>query len=125
MRCSDLAKLAAVTFIAGCAPVAAPPLDGSYRLAGIDGAPIAGTANLQIDGATLSGHGPCNRFHAQNLSQWPQIDLTAIASTRRLCVQDGGEAAFLAALGQVETARRTRDVLTLSGPDHILRFTAE
>lgn len=124
MRCSDLAKLVAVAALAGCTSQAAPQFDGSYRLTAIDGKPIPGAASLQIAGNALSGQGPCNLYRGRNLSDWPAVDISAIASTRRYCVQEGGEALFLKAMGQIDTARLSGDGLTLSGPDHVLHFTA-
>ncbi|MFD1797692.1 META domain-containing protein [Paracoccus aurantiacus] len=97
--------------------------NGSYRLIDIDGSPIPGTATLQISDSRLSGTGPCNAYTAQNSADWPVVDLPAIASTRRACLIEGGEARFLDALGQVTSATRSAGTLTLRGPDHVLRFS--
>ncbi|WBU64500.1 META domain-containing protein [Paracoccus aerodenitrificans] len=99
--------------------------DGTYRLADIDGQPITGSATLMVDGSQISGMGPCNAYRSENLAEWPQIQLTAVAATKRLCLVEGGEQKYLTALAQVSEGRREAEELILSGPDHILRFTAE
>ncbi|TKW68637.1 MAG: META domain-containing protein [Paracoccus denitrificans] len=131
MKYSSLAACAgAVLIMAGCATDQGPAapgatFDGTYRLVSIDSNAIPGSADLTIDGQAIHGQGPCNLYNAQNNANWPQISLTAIASTRRACRIEGGEAAFLAALGQVSQASRTGNTLELSGPVHRLRFTVE
>lgn len=118
------AAILGVMVMAACAQEA-PGLDGSYRLADIDGAAIPGTATLVIAGDRISGQGPCNAYHGQNRAAWPAVDLSAIAMTRRACITEGDEGAFHAALGQVTAAQRSGDALVLTGPDHSLRFTVE
>ncbi len=124
MRFSSLAAIAGVTLMAACAQDA-PGMDGSYRLLDIDGAAIPGTATMQIAGKAISGQGPCNSYRTENRAEWPAADLMPVISTRRACITEGGEGAFLTALGQVTTATRTDAGLTLTGADHSLRFSAE
>lgn len=131
MKFSRIAAISGVVLaMAGCTTDQGPagPLasfDGTYRLVTIDGNAIPGSANLTIDGQAIHGQGPCNLYNAQNSANWPQMSLTAIASTRRACVIEGGEAAFLAALGQVTQASRRGDTLDLTGPTHSMRFTVK
>lgn len=121
---SKAAAIAGVMLMAACAQDA-PGMDGSYQLLDIDGAAIPGTATMTIAGKAISGQGPCNSYHTENRAAWPAVDLSPIASTRRACITEGGEGAFHAALGQVTAAERNADGLTLTGPDHTLRFSAE
>ena len=83
---------------------AGPGFDGTYTLREIVGVPIAGTADLTIAGQAVSGQGPCNLYHTTNRADWPAVDLAPIATTRRACLIEGGEAAFLAALAQMPPA---------------------
>ena len=64
-------------------------------------------------------------YNAQNRAAWPAVDLSPIASTRRACITEGGEAGYFTALGQTNMAQRSGDMLVLSGPQYTLRFTAE
>ena len=124
MRFSSLAAIAGVMLMAACAQDA-PGMDGSYRLLDIDGAAIPGTATMQIAGKAISGQGPCNAYNAQNSAAWPAVALSPIASTRRACITEGGEAGYFAALGQTNMAQRSGDMLVLSGPQYTMRFIAE
>lgn len=119
-----MAAISGVMLMAACGQDA-PGMDGSYRLLEIDGAAIPGTATMNIDGKAISGQGPCNAYRTENRAEWPAVQLAPIAATRRACITEGGEGAFHAALGQVTAAERTADGLTLTGPEHSLRFSAE
>lgn len=101
----------------------AADLQGSFNLVDIDGAPITGSATLEIEGARLGGQGPCNVYGADNMAEWPAVDLGPIAVTRRACIDMTGEAIFLNALEQVDKVELGADGLTLSGPDHVMRFS--
>lgn len=107
MRFSDL-LLVGVLALAGCSEQGVS-FDGSYSLTDIDGAKIGGDATLVIEGAQLAGQAPCNNYRGENQAEWPQISLTPVAVTRKLCQADQGEALFLQALGQITMAERTED----------------
>ncbi|QJD16936.1 META domain-containing protein [Paracoccus sanguinis] len=98
--------------------------DGTYTLREIVGVPIAGTADLTIAGQAVSGQGPCNLYHTTNRADWPAVDLAPIATTRRACLIEGGEAAFLAALAQVTRADPVKGGLELAGPARRMIFDA-
>ena len=121
-----LAPLALLLALAACAPPRdSAAFDGSYRLLTIDGEPIPGSADLTIAGQKLSGQGPCNAYWTTNTAPWPEVRLDGIATTRRQCFVEGGEADFLAALRQTTRAEPVKGGLELSGPDHRMRFGVE
>ncbi len=124
MTYSRIVTVAGLMLMAACAPKQ-PGFDGSYRLAGIDGEKVPANATLQIAGNQISGQGPCNAYNAQNRAAWPGVDLSPIASTRRACITEGGEAGYFMALGQTNMAQRSGDMLVLSGPQYTMRFIAE
>ena len=124
MTYSRIFAVAGMMLMAACAQNQ-PGLDGSYRLAGIDGEKVPTNATLTIAGNQISGQGPCNAYNARNGATWPAVALSPIASTRRACITEGGEAGYFTALGQTNMAQRTGDMLVLSGPQYTLRFTAE
>ncbi|WBU57159.1 META domain-containing protein [Paracoccus sediminicola] len=123
MKFSDLV-LAGGLLLAGCGQTP-PGFEGSYRLLDIDGAPIPGSATLHIAQNSVSGQGPCNLYRSENVSDWPQVDLGPIAITRRACLAETGEDTFFGALEQTAIAARDGRILTLTGPDHVMRFRAE
>lgn len=98
-------------------------IPGEYTLVAIEGVEVSGTPSLNIgeDGA-VSGQGPCNMFTGQNRAELPALDLGALATTRRACLQEGGEGAFFKALGAVSEARRDGDELVMTGPDVTIRW---
>ena len=104
---------------------ASPSIDGSYRLVSIDGSAIQGSADMKIEGKSVTGQGPCNRYMATNSAEWPEVALGGVGSTRRMCVIEGGEAQFFAALAQVTRSERSGDTMELIGPDHRLKFSVE
>ena len=124
MKYSRIVAVAGVMLMAACAQNQ-PGFDGSYRLAGIDGQKVPANATLMIAGNQISGQGPCNAYNAQNSAAWPAVALSPIASTRRACITEGGEAGYFAALGQTNMAQRSGDMLVLSGPQYTMRFIAE
>ncbi|WP_199258280.1 META domain-containing protein [Paracoccus binzhouensis] len=103
-------------------PAAIP---GDYELVAVEGVAISGTPTLRIaeDGA-VSGQGPCNLFSGRNNAALPRLDLGALATTRRACLQEGGEQAFFQALGAVREARREGEELVMTGPDVTIRWRA-
>ena len=126
MMYSRIVTVAGLMLMAACAPKPdMPGLDGSYRLAGIDGQKVPASATLTIAGNQISGQGPCNAYNAQNSAAWPAVALSPIASTRRACITEGGESGYFMALGQTNMAQRSGDMLVLSGPQYTMRFIAE
>ena len=121
-----LAPLAALLALAACMePQEGAALDGSYRLLTIDGKAIRGSADMTIAGASVSGEGPCNSYRTANAADWPEVKLAPIATTRRACLIEGGEAGFLAALAQATRAEPVNGGLELVGPDHRMRFARQ
>ena len=87
------AALPAVLALAACVqPEPGASFDGSYRLLTIDGKPIPGTATMTIAGKSVRGSAPCNEYWTTNGADWPAVKLAPIASTRRQCYVEGGEA---------------------------------
>ena len=126
MMYSRIVTVAGLMLMAACEPKPdVQSVDGSYRLAGIDGQKVPANATLQIAGNQISGQGPCNAYNAQNSAAWPAVALSPIASTRRACITEGGESAYFAALEQVAQASLSDGDLELRGPAHKMRFTAE
>lgn len=114
-----LVMAASLVVLAACN---APPMNsngipGSYRLLEIDGRLWAGSATAKIaTNGAISGQGPCNRFFGTSRAALPALDYSAIASTRRACVIEGGEGQFLTALAAVREASVQGDRLVMRGP---------
>lgn len=113
--------------LAACTPdsEAAAPIPGDYELIAVEGVEVSGQPTLRIaeDGA-VSGQGPCNMFTGQNRATLPALDLGALATTRRACLQEGGEHAFFQALGAAREAKREGKELIMTGPDVTIRWRA-
>ena len=120
------APFAAILTLAACMqPQDGAGFDGSYRLVSIDGKAIAGTADMTIAGASVRGEAPCNSYRTTNASAWPDVALAPIATTRRACFAEAGEAEFLAAMANVTRAEPVKGGMELSGPTHRLRFAVQ
>ncbi|UXU74924.1 MULTISPECIES: META domain-containing protein [unclassified Paracoccus (in: a-proteobacteria)] len=113
--------------LAGCSEAEdkAAALVGDYDLIAIEGVTVSGkpTFSLAADGA-VSGQGPCNNYMGKNRATLPALDLGALATTRRACIQEGGENAFFDALAAVREARREGDELIMTGPEVTIRWRA-
>ncbi|WP_062563606.1 META domain-containing protein [Paracoccus aminovorans] len=98
-------------------------IPGDYALIAVEGVAVSGVPTLRIaeDGA-VSGQGPCNSFTGRNRARLPALDLGTLATTRRACLQEGGEHAFFQALAAVREARRDGDALVMTGPDVTIRW---
>lgn len=123
-------------------PGSAPPgddgmavLDGTWQLVEGDGpegpVPIPDQAaiTLDIDGADWGGTAACNSYGG-TVSVEPdgQVSLDGCAVTEMACPDPGvmeAEAAYLAALTQIDTATRDGGQLVLTGPDTRLRFAPQ
>jgi len=121
------ALVAAVLALASCSQPApgggASDLDGAWRLAGgthggdpipmVDAAPIT----MTIDGTEVGGRAACNIYGGEISIDGQLVSIGAMSMTEMGC--DGpvmeSEAAYIAALGDVERFERAADVLTLSG----------
>ena len=87
----------------------------------VEGHPIT----LTIDGATASGRAACNSYGGDIEIRGNSITLGEVASTLMACDPPAvmeSEAAYLEALGSVDTARREGEGLILSGEGTELRF---
>lgn len=117
------AALPALLALAACVqPEPGASFDGNYRLLTIDGKPIPGTATMTIAGKSVRGSAPCNEYWTTNGADWPAVKLAPIASTRRQCYVEGGEAEFLGALAATTRAEPVAGGLELVGPAHRMRF---
>ncbi|WP_134681627.1 META domain-containing protein [Paracoccus ravus] len=99
------------------------PVTGDYELVEIEGVTLerGATARLEEDGS-IGGQGPCNAFRGPNLAHLPELLYKNVAVTRRACITEGGEAAFLKALGAVRHAKFVGTELVMTGPDVTMRW---
>lgn len=99
------------------------PVTGDYELIEVEGQQIERlpTARLEPDGS-IAGQGPCNTYRSQNAAELPELLYKAIATTRRACITEGGEAAFLAALEAVRHAKFVGEDLVMTGPEVTMRW---
>lgn len=113
-----------IVFLVACIPGGRDTnFDGSYRLSSLDGHPAGKNITLTIDGPQISGKAQCNNYAGSNRAEWPQIDLSPLATTRRLCLNITDEDAYLKMLGQADLVRKNSDgTLDFSGPDGNLQF---
>ena len=108
-------------------------LDGTWQLTqGVDhGEPVSivepGSISLTIDGSEIGGRAACNIYGGTLDMDGNQITISALSMTEMACQEDlmASEAAYLAAIGGVDTAERTDDRLVLAGPDVELRYRLE
>lgn len=120
------ALVAAVLVLAACdlmSSVTESDLDGSWRLTGgvhggdpiplIDDAPIT----MTVDGSEIGGRSACNHYGGQLAVDGRSISLGAMTMTEMGC--DGpimeSEAAYIAALADVERFDRSGEALTFTG----------
>ena len=109
-------------------------LTGSWRLDQGDGpageVEIIPTARvtMEVDAASgVTGSASCNRYSGTVVVDGSSVRFGPIATTRMACAPRPGaaEAAYLAALDDVDAGARTGDELTLTGPDTRLVFTRQ
>lgn len=78
---------------------------------------ITPVVTLQLTDTTIGGQGFCNSYHGPLTIDGNTIKFDNIASTRRICVEDGvmqQEQAYFAALNEVATMSVDGTTLTLS-----------
>ena len=91
-------------------------LAGLYRLAEMDGRPVAVRVVLEIaETGIWRGEGPCNRFGFTQSAAFPAFRAGAIRGTKRACADLGVENAVIAALQKATGAAFEDGRLTLSG----------
>lgn len=109
-------------------------LTGSWRLDEGDGpggeVEIIPTARvtMEVDAESgVTGSASCNRYSGTVVVDGSSVRFGPIATTRMACAPRPGaaEAAYLAALDDVDAGARTGDELTLTGPDTRLVFTQQ
>lgn len=109
-------------------------LTGSWRLDEGDGpggeVEIIPTARvtMEVDAESgVTGSASCNRYSGTVVVDGSSVRFGPIATTRMACAPRPGaaEAAYLAALDDVDAGARTGDELTLTGPDTRLVFTRQ
>jgi heat shock protein HslJ len=106
-----------------------PSLDGSWILqsgthAGAAIPLVAGSdVSLVIDGGKVSGRA-CNLYSGTIAISGDRVTLGEMAMTEMACDEPvmAAEAAYHAALAAIDTARRSGDTLTLTGPGVTLRY---
>jgi heat shock protein HslJ len=131
--------LAALLFAAACGstpgttpsePPAALDPSGSWQLAQgtVDGQPIAIDADarvtLVIDGSSVGGESACNNYFGELTVVDGRVTIGGLGGTEMACAEPvmAIEAAYLAGLARVDSARMDGDVLVLGGPDAAFRF---
>ncbi|HEX6207240.1 MAG TPA: META domain-containing protein [Actinomycetota bacterium] len=79
---------------------------------------------LTIEGREFGGRAACNLYGGTIRIEGDAVALTEIAQTEMGCPPPimASEKAYMAALPLVDTVRREGSILTLSGPETILRF---
>ncbi|MBD9525529.1 MULTISPECIES: META domain-containing protein [Paracoccus] len=122
LACGCLALAMVGTFLVA-ARAETREVTGDYELIEIEGKTITGTATARLapDGA-ISGQGPCNRYTGPNRATLPELLYENLATTRRACLVEGGEAEFLAALGAVRHAKFVGEDLVMTGPEVTIRW---
>ncbi len=101
-----------------------PPLRGTAWVQGEGKAP-----HVRLDATQLrfTGQGACNRLSGGFKLEGQQLSFGPVASTRRACFpDDGSEASFIQALGQVRQWRQEGNELLLltAGGETVLRLRA-
>ena len=105
-------------------------LNGSWRLEqGVhEGQPIPifeeGSISMTINGSEIGGRAACNIYGGTITIDGSRVTIDALSMTEMACEEDlmTSEAAYLAALPEVEAAERNENTLMLSGPAVELRF---
>ncbi|CTQ50061.1 META domain-containing protein [Jannaschia donghaensis] len=89
-----------------------------WHLTEIDGAPYTADATITFPKeGSVRGTGPCNTFTATQSVPVPWIRIRDIASTSMTCPDGEAEAAYFAALQDMELIEVALDLLLLSTPD--------
>ena len=71
----------------------------AFTLQSIDGVTFAARATIDVSEAgKITGHGPCNRYFANQTAPYPWFSTGPIGSTRMACPDLAAEAQFFAAL---------------------------
>jgi heat shock protein HslJ len=79
---------------------------------------------LLVDGSSVSGESACNRYFGEFAVVDGRLTLGGLGATEMACAEPvmAIEAAYLAGLARVDSARMEGDVLVLGGPDAEFRF---
>lgn len=89
--------------------------DAVYVLRSMDDTPFAARATLLLVAPEqISGQAPCNSYTAPQRVPYPWFEAGPIAATRMACPDLAAEAAFLAALAEMQFAEVLGDTLILS-----------
>lgn len=110
----------------GGAPVAAPAtslIDGNWRIAALNGRPVARgtTPSIAFDNGRVSGNASCNRFNGSFTFARGRLNTGGVASTRMACIdrtRNLQEQAILGLLGErltLSTGNRGGNKLVLTG----------
>lgn len=96
----------------------------AWQLISIDGTPYEARASLSLDGtASLSGRGPCNSFGARQEASLPDLRITSLFATRRMCPEIDAERRYFDMLKRMTRAEETAAGLVLTGGGHRMVFT--
>ncbi|MDO5527779.1 MAG: META domain-containing protein [Paracoccus sp. (in: a-proteobacteria)] len=122
MRPSIIAA-SAVIALAACA---APELDEAEIIDGVDwklmavgGVPYHFDVSLRLDGARLTGIGPCNVYSGNVTSSPPDFAVSEIGATEMACEPGRmrAESDYFAALSRADRIARDGRGLVLTGPN--------
>ena len=86
-----------------------------------------GSITMRVDGSEIGGRAACNIYGGTLDIDGNQITISALSMTEMACQEDlmASEAAYMAAIGGVDTAERTDDRLVLAGTDVELHYMLE
>ncbi len=86
-----------------------------------------GSITMRVDGSEIGGRAACNIYGGTLDIDGNQITISALSMTEMACQEDlmASEAAYMAAIGGVDTAERTDDRLVLAGTDVELHYLLE
>lgn len=127
-----LAAAAAGLLLAACdwLPVGGPDLDGAWVLGSgtYDGAAIelveGSRVTMTIEGDEIGGTAACNHYGGTFELDGTTISIGALSMTEMACEEPlmAIEAAFMAAVADVDTVARSAGTLTFRGPATVLEF---
>ena len=117
--------LAAIA-LAACADetVSGYAASGPWRLAAVDGAPVAARMTLALPSpGRVAGEGPCNAYSGVQAVPYPWFEVRRLAATRRACPDLDTETRWFGMLEAMTLAEASGDVLVLSdGGTHEMEF---
>ncbi|TRD23455.1 META domain-containing protein [Palleronia caenipelagi] len=90
----------------------------TYLLESIDGVPFDGRATLTFpEEGKIAGQAPCNSYRADLKAPYPWFETSAIAMTRKACIDMNAEAAFTEALNAMTQSEISGPVVILTNEE--------